>query len=134
MDEDALVYDSIKRQLREYWADRTWHTIVGLVLLGGAIFMGFAFLSYFSTGADDQSLLESANASGLTQTDNGIANSMGAVGARMSSYLINDCFGVAAFFIALFVGVAALKLLKMCHVVLWKWFLGCVFLLVWGSM
>ena len=107
--------------------------IVGLVLALVAFYMLIAFISFFTTGAADQSILE-APAPGELGVDNEIKNSTGAIGAQMANYLINGCFGISSFFIVLFIGVAGFKLMKAYKVKLSKWFICCSLLLVWFSV
>jgi len=134
LDDDALAFEAFKAWLKQNYKDKTWETISGIVVLCVAILMCIAFFSYFSDGKYDQSILENVATSELTKTDNGIKNAIGAVGARISDYFINDCFGVSALFIVIFLGVVGLKLLRMYNAVLWQWFVCCVFLLAWDSI
>lgn len=114
--------------------NETVHFIIGLVLVIFSVYLLLAFSSFFFTGAADQSIIDSGNAQELISTNNGVKNYAGSRGAQLASYLINDCFGVSSFFILIFLAVAGLKLMRVCVVRLWKWFIGCSLLLVWFSI
>lgn len=108
--------------------------IIGLLCVIIAVYMLLAFTSFFFTGAADQSVLENPHAGELASTNNPIQNYAGARGAQVAEYLINDCFGIPSYFIVVFLAVAGLKLMKAYHFRLWKWFLSCSALLIWGSI
>ena len=108
--------------------------IVGLVLVLFSVYLLLAFVSFFFTGAADQSILDSGNASDLGSVNNGVHNYAGSRGAQMANYLINDCFGLASFFILIFLAMAGIKLMKVRRVCLWRWFVGCSLLLIWFSI
>jgi S-DNA-T family DNA segregation ATPase FtsK/SpoIIIE len=72
--------------------------VAGLLILVVGCYMGLAFLSFFSTGAADQALLEHRSAWELGGLHNDISNWMGSRGAFLAEVLINRWIGVAAFF------------------------------------
>lgn len=114
--------------------DETVHFVIGLMLVIFSVYLLLAFMSFFFTGAADQSILDSGNAQDLASTTNGVKNYAGSRGAQLASYLINDCFGISSFFILLFLAMTGLKLMKVRVVRLWRWFIGCSLLLVWFSI
>ncbi len=107
--------------------------IIGLVLTLIAFYMLLAFISFFNTGAADQSILD-APSNGDLGVNNEVENSTGALGAQMANFLINGCFGISSFFIVIFIGVAGLKLMRAYKVRLTKWFICCSLLLIWFSV
>ena len=68
------------------------------------------------------------------QTTNHVKNYAGARGAQLAEFLINECFGIAACFIILFLAVAGMKMIKAYQFRVWKWFMSCSILLVWFSI
>ncbi len=112
----------------------TLQFIVGLFVVIFTVFLLLAFSSFFFTGAADQSIIDSGNPADLAMVDNHVKNYAGSRGAQLSSYFINDCFGVASFFILLFLMMVGLKLMRVRKVRLWRWFIGCSLLLVWFSV
>ncbi|EJW91653.1 stage III sporulation protein E [gut metagenome] len=112
----------------------TLQFIFGLCIVIFTVFLLLAFSSFFFTGAADQSIIDSGNPADLAMIDNHVKNYAGSRGAQLSSYFINDCFGVASFFILLFLMMLGLKLMRVRKVRLWKWFIGCSLLLIWFSV
>lgn len=96
--------------------------------------MLLAFSSFFFTGGNDQSILSHPDPGELLETGNRIQNYAGARGAQLSQFLINDCFGIPAYFIIVFLVVAGMKLMKAYEFKLWKWFVSCTALMVWFSV
>lgn len=68
------------------------------------------------------------------QTANHVKNYAGARGAQLAEFLINECFGLAAYFIILFLAVVGMKLMKAYQFRIWKWFMSCSILLIWFSI
>ncbi len=114
--------------------NETAHFVVGILCAIAAIYLLLAFTSFFVTGAADQSILEKPQDGELLSVHNHIQNYAGARGAQVAEYLINGCFGIPSFFLAIFLAVTGLKLMRAYRVKLWKWFLVCAFLLIWGSV
>src|SRR5574344_838990 len=106
----------------------------GAFMLLIALFLLIAFVSYFITGAADQSLVEDPRADELRTIDNDAQNYCGSIGSQISYYLINVCFGIPAFIIPLFIILAGLKLMRAYNVNLLKWFLNMVLVMVWCSV
>lgn len=121
-------------KIKAFFKNETMHFIIGLLLVIFAVYLLLAFSSFFVTGAADQSIIDKASMQDLSATDNGVKNYAGSRGAQVASYLINDCFGVSSFFIALFLAMAGLKLMRVRIVKLSRWFICCSLLLVWFSL
>lgn len=117
-----------------FFKNETVHFVLGLALVIFSVYLLLAFSSFFFTGADDQSIIDKANPQELSSINNGVRNYAGSRGAQLASYLINDCFGIASFFILAFLTVAGLKLMRVRTFRLWKWFVGCSLLLIWFSI
>ena len=128
---DTAASPSFFRKVAATWHNETLRFIVGLMLVIFSVYLLLAFSSFFFTGAADQSILDSGNGKDLMAVDNGVKNYAGSRGAQLSSYLINDCFGISSFFILVFLAAAGLKLMKVRHIRLWRWFICCSLLLVW---
>lgn len=117
-----------------FFTNETIHFVLGLVLVIFSVYLLLALSSFFFTGADDQSIVDSGNPQDLSAVTNQVKNYAGSRGAQLASYLINDCFGVSSFFILVFLAVAGLKLMRVRVFRLWKWFIGCSLLLIWFSV
>ena len=122
------------KKIFRFFGNETLHFIVGLLLLIFSVYLLLAFISYIFVGGSDQSIIDAADSGLLSATDNGIHNYAGSRGAQVASYLINDCFGLASFFIVVFLFVAGAKLMRVHSIRLWRWFVACVLLLVWFSV
>ena len=107
---------------------------IGLLLFIGAIYMTLSFISFFTTGAADQSIIDELREGEFFNQNHEFANSCGSIGAYMSWYFIKRCFGIPAFLIPAFLFVLALHLMKAYRIKLAKWFLSLMVVMVWGSI
>ncbi len=121
-------------RISTFMKSETMHFIVGLVSVIFAVYLLLAFTSFFFTGAADQSILDNPRPGELMQTANNIKNYAGARGAQLAEFLINDCFGLASYFIIVFLTAAGMKLMRAYQYHIWKWFLSCGILMVWFSI
>ena len=55
-------------------------------------------------------------------------------GAQLAQFLINDCFGIPAYAIVVFLIVAGMSLIKAYQFNLLKWFIGCSIVMIWLSL
>lgn len=117
-----------------FFKSETTHFVFGLISMIFAVYLLLAFTSFFFTGAADQSILEHQQPGELMQTTNHVKNYAGARGAQLAEFLINECFGLAAYFIIIFLAVVGMKLIKAYQFRIWKWFMSCSILLVWFSI
>ena len=90
----------------------TAHFVIGLLCVIFGVYLLLAFSSFFFTGGNDQSILTHPEGNELLETGNKIQNYAGARGAQLAQYLINDCFGIPAYFTFLFLIVACLILMN----------------------
>lgn len=112
----------------------TAHFIIGLLCVIFGVYLLLAFSSFFFTGGNDQSILTHPEGNELLETGNKIQNYAGARGAQLAQYLINDCFGIPAYFIIVFLVVAGMKLMKAYEFRLLRWFVGCAVVMIWTSI
>lgn len=122
------------KRFSAFLKNETTHFVIGLISVIFAVYLLLAFTSFFFTGAADQSILDNQQPGELMQTTNHVKNYAGARGAQLAEYLINECFGLAAYFIILFLAVVGMKLMKAYQFRIWKWFMSCSILLVWFSV
>ena len=108
--------------------------IIGLVLVMLGVYMLLAFTSFFFNGGSDQSLLAHPKPGELLDTGNKIQNETGPMGAQLAEFLVNECFGIPAYLIALFCIVAGLNLMRAYEFNLKKWFSGTFVALIWLSI
>lgn len=108
--------------------------VFGVLLLAVAIYMMFAFISYFTTGEADQSVIEDPKEGELLNQNHEFANTCGSMGAYVSWYFIKRCFGLSAFLVPVFIFLLSIHLIKAYRVNLLKWFLSLMVLMVWSSV
>ena len=123
-----------KNRFTTFFKSETTHFVIGLISVIFSVYLLLAFTSFFFTGAADQSILDNQQPGELMQTTNHVKNYAGARGAQLAEFLINECFGIAAYFIILFLAVAGMKMIKAYQFRVWKWFMSCSILLVWFSI
>lgn len=117
-----------------FWRNETVLFILGIVFLLLALYLAFAFTSFLFNGGNDMSAVEQGVNATAAATDNGVNNHGGAVGAVWSNFLINRCFGLSAYFIIFFLVMASLRMIRVAHLNVTKWFITSFFGLVWFSL
>ena len=123
----SLKKTILPKGIKDLYQGETLRFLAGMLLLITALFMLLAFSSNFVTGKYDQSGVVAGNLLNA-------ANYGGLLGAYTAYYFMNDCFGVCSFFIPVFLIFTGMKLMRAYKVRLWKWFVNCSILMVWGSL
>lgn len=93
------------QRVKEWAGSQTTRWLLGLFLGFFAIYLGVAFLSYLVDCIHDQALV---NNFPIGQTPD-IANKAGEGGARISEFLINECFGLGSFVIIFWLAAMTMK-------------------------
>ena len=120
-------------QFRAFFADRRTQVVCAVVLLAFTLFTLIAWISYFFTGAQDQSLLSMSHAERVAARLQ-IANIMGLPGARLAAFLVDGSFGFMSLAILVAITLYALKLLHALHFSGWRVLFCSIFWLIWGSI
>ncbi len=121
------------QQLRAFFSDRRTQVICAVVLLAFSLFALIAWVSYFFTGAQDQSLLNMSHAERVA-TRAQIANVMGLPGAHIADFMVDGSFGIVSVLILVALSLYTLKLLHAFSFSGWKLLFCSVFWLIWGSV
>lgn len=122
----------IKPKLLNVLKSENTRFILGVILLLLSVYFAIAYISFFSTGGNDFSLV---NGSSTVTLDSGKAqNPAGGQGARFANFIINDGFGVASFFLIAIVLLLGLKLMRIGHFKYVKIIICCLMLTVWVSV
>jgi S-DNA-T family DNA segregation ATPase FtsK/SpoIIIE len=108
--------------------------LTGLITCLFVIYAALAFISFFFTGAADQSRIENIPLSELVVNKSPVENWTGIRGAFLADLFINRWFGVASFLILAFLGITGLKLMRIIRVSLLKRFLFYASSLIWTSV
>ena len=107
---------------------------LGLALIGIAIVVIIAMVSFLNTGYADQSILENLKAGEWTNTEQQFQNYCGSLGAIISYRLIAVNFGFPAFLLPCYIIMAGLQLMNAYKVNLWKWFFCLMIVMIWSSV
>ena len=110
------------------------NSVIGVFLILAAGYLILAFISFFSTGAADQSLIEAPKDGEILNEHHEFMNSCGSLGAYASWYFIKRCFGLSAFMIPVFMIMLGIHLIRAYRVNLLKWFLSLMILMIWSCI
>lgn len=119
---------------RHIFQNEKLNFIIGLLLFAGAVFMILSFVSYFSTGQADQSLIEEIREGEMMDMKHKFGNICAKFGAFTAYFFIKQCFGLSAFVLPVFILLLAMKLMGAYKVNLWKWFLSLMVIMIWLSV
>ena len=126
-----LKQGNIKVRCKELWSNCTHadniRFIVGLCVMCISIYLIISFVSNVFTGRIDQSYVQNGE---LTHA----ANYGGRLGAYISNYFMDMCFGLFSLLIPIFTLLVGVKLVGNYHIRLWKWFLNFSIIMIWGSV
>ena len=112
-----------------------FNAIFGLMLFFIAIYLIVAFVSYFSTCEADQSIVIDLRPGDWLNSNREFQNYCGSVGALLSHFFIARCFGLAAFFIPVLIGLIGLRISRVyTNINTIKWFLSLVIIMLWCSV
>ena len=120
--------------IKHIFQDERLSFTIGILLVVVAIYLTLAFVSYFTTGAADQSLIEDPREGEVLNQNHEFTNTCGSIGAYASWYFIKRCFGLPAFLIPLFILLLGIHLIRAYRVNLLKWFLALMILMIWASV
>ena len=121
-------------EFKDMFHNEKLNFVLGCVLVCVAIYLILAFISYFSTGAADQSLIEDPRDGEVMNAHHEFSNTCGSIGAYASWYFIKRCFGLPAFLIPVFILLLGTNLIRAFRVNLLKWFLSLMILMIWASI
>ena len=120
-----------------WWAALTGVTarvVVAVCIAILVLFVASSLVSFVSSGGADSSVVEAGSGVDLNSVDNGVQSCTGSLGMRIAMYLMNGCFGWAAFALFPFFVALIVKLVGWRSPRLSKWFIGSVFGAIWGSI
>ena len=112
-----------------------FNAIFGIALIFFSVYLIIAFVSYFSTGAIDQSHVLDQRPGEWANTEREYQNICGSMGAMLSNFFIARCFGLSAFAVPLLISIIGVRILKAFKKVnLLKWFLSLTIIMIWTSV
>lgn len=121
------------QQVVSFFRNENLHVIAGILTLMVSFYISIAMVSYFFTGAEDQSKME-MSFSELHSARGEIRNVSSFVGALVSHKLIHQGFGIGAFAIPFYLVVVGMRFFRQRIFSLWKSFLHSFFWMIWLSL
>ena len=120
--------------MKTFFTNERTRFITGLIISILTIYVGLALISFFFTGAADQSKIENVPLGDLLINRGSVENWTGVRGAYLSDLLMNRWFGISSFMILFFLGSVGAKLMNLNKVSLLRRFLFSASALIWGSV
>lgn len=117
----------VKEQIGNYAQTDNLVFIAGVCVLCISVYLIISFVSNIFTGRIDQSYVQYGS---LTHA----ANYGGKLGAILSNYFMDTCFGFFSLLIPVFTLLVGIKWVAGYHIRLWKWFLNFSIIIIWGSV
>ena len=118
------------RKMVIFFRNHNVQFVFGLLFAAFAIFLCSSFISFFSKGGADHSVLEAANSA----VEGSVVNTSGKSGAIVAKYLINDCFGWASLLFLPLMALVAIRLMRLFHFKLGRWVVYGFFTIIWFSL
>lgn len=110
------------------------HFLMGVCVIFIALFMLIGMISFFFTGAADQSKVANKYFIDLIIHKQDISNWTGVGGAFIAEALINKYCGVFSLVIPIFIGIIGVRLIGIKTISILRAFILCSFILIWGSI
>ena len=107
---------------------------VGMLLFAVSCCMVVSFISFFTTGQVDVSMIENLREGELANQNGEFRNACGSIGAYTSYFFIKQCFGIPAFLVPAFIFLLSLRLMKAFKPKLLKWFMCLMLVMIWASI
>ena len=110
--QDSNANITLRSMVKAFFTSERTRFISGLILSVLTIYLALALLSFFFTGASDQSKVENLGIRDMLSNHGSVENWTGVRGACISDLLMNRWFGVSSFMILYFLGSVGLVLMK----------------------
>ena len=107
---------------------------VGMLLFAVSCCMVLSFISFFTTGQADMSIIENLRQGEMANQNGEFKNVCGSLGAYTAYFFMKQCFGVPAFLIPIFIFLLSLRLMKAFKPNLLKWFMCLTLIMIWTSI
>lgn len=100
--------------------DKKYGIFLGIVLLISSVYMLIVSISYFSHGAQDQSIVQNNSFSDIAASSESIGNTGGPLGAFLSNLLISRWLGIGSFILIAYFAMLGLSLVRMIKIKFWS--------------
>ena len=131
--QDSNANITLRSMVKAFFTSERTRFISGLILSVLTIYLALALLSFFFTGASDQSKVENLGIRDMLSNHGSVENWTGVRGACISDLLMNRWFGVSSFMILYFLGSVGLVLMKIRRINLLNRFIFSAAVMVWTS-
>ena len=124
------------QDIRATLKNETVQFVTGLLCVMMSLYMILAFSSFILNGGADQSAMEQQSITEqiANATTEEVQNATGRSGAHIAQTLINHCFGISSYSIAVFLLIWGLSLMRINKFSLKQWGICCATILIWGSL
>ncbi len=106
----------------------------GMILFAVACCMVLSFISFFSTGQADMSMIENTKPGEMSNQNGEFSNMCGSIGAHTAYFFMKQCFGIPAFLVPVMISLVSLRLMKAFKPNLIKWFMCLMLVMIWTSI
>ena len=107
---------------------------IGMLLFALACCMVLSFISFFTTGQADMSIIENTRAGEMANQNGEFKNACGSLGAYTAYFFMKQCFGLPAFLVPAFLFLLSFRLMKAFKPNLLKWFMCLMLVMLWLSI
>ncbi|MDL2214930.1 DNA translocase FtsK [Dysgonomonas sp. OttesenSCG-928-M03] len=127
---------SVKKEsgLIAFFKNERTHFLLGVCVVFVALYIFIGMISFFFTGAADQSKVMNKYFIDLISHKQEIDNWTGVSGAFVAEALINKYYGIFTFVVPLFLAIVGIRLMGVRKISLIRSFILCAFALIWGSI
>ncbi len=122
----SLFWETIKKERAKF--------LIGVCLAFLGVYILLAGISFFFTGAADQSKVENKFFLDLISHKQQISNWTGVAGAFVAEKIVNQWFGIFSLLIPVYLIFMGLKLMRVMNISAIRTFLLFAFALIWGSI
>ncbi len=110
-----------------FFRNQNTQFVLGFICAAFVVFLFVSFLSFFTSGGNDQSVVEAF--------EYGVAeNSSGKGGAVLAEYFVNGCFGWSSFLLLPLLVLIAIRLMRLREINLKRWSIILLFSMWWLSL
>lgn len=120
------------QKTRELLLNRKFQISVGIIVFAITIMMFIAYVSFFFTGAEDQSIVEAIDT--RHELRDNIQNTLGLPGAIVSRWLVHSTFGIVSIFALVAMALYSTRLVREYNLPRLRLLFITIFALMWGSI
>lgn len=114
--------------------NKTFHVVLGLIMICVSIVLFLAFVSYVFNWKQDFDLVQLESTKLLIDTSITASNLLGKIGASLGNFFIYSNFGIASFLFPFYLFISGIQYLTKEHILkLRRLFMNSVFLCLWLS-